>query len=54
MTPKSIKDYASDARIVNGIRFKIFLHSNVTTMYRYKLAENQSLTKLIEQELGME
>lgn len=49
---KSIRDYASDARIVNGIRFKIYLHHIVANRYRRKLEENKNLTALIEEELG--
>lgn len=49
---KSIQDYASDAQIVNGIRFKIFLHSRVLGSYLRKKEENKNLIRLVEQELG--
>ncbi|TDQ15082.1 hypothetical protein DFQ04_2968 [Algoriphagus boseongensis] len=51
---KSIQDYASDARIVNGIRFKIFLHTRVMNAYRYKLEENNALIQMVKEEIGKE
>ncbi|WP_332913847.1 hypothetical protein [Algoriphagus boritolerans] len=48
---KSLEDYAGEVRIINGIRFKIFLHSNLDDYYKSKLAYAEKLIAQINEEI---
>jgi len=49
--PKSLKDYSEDIRIINGIRFKIFLHSRLNEQYQLKMEESKRLINQIKEEI---
>jgi len=51
-TPKDLKGYAQDVRIINGIRFKILLHSLLNESYQSKLEEAESLIIQIKAEVN--
>lgn len=44
-------DYAMDLRIINGLRFKIFLHSRLDKQYKLKMKESESIIRQIKTEL---
>lgn len=48
---KTLEDYAGDARIINGMRFKIFLHTRLKGAYENKIKEAESLINQIKEEI---
>lgn len=48
---KTLEDYAGDARIINGMRFKIFLHSRLKASYENKIKDAESLINQIKEEI---
>lgn len=48
---KSLEDYSGDTRIINGIRFKIFLHTRLKGAYENKIKEAESLINQIKEEI---
>lgn len=48
---KSLKDYTEDIRILNGIRFKIWLHSTLNNHYQLKMEASKRLISQIKEEL---
>lgn len=50
-TPKTLDDYAADVRIINGIRFKILLHSVLNRGYQQKMEQAERLIEQIRDEL---
>jgi len=49
---KSLEDYSGEVRIINGIRFKIFLHSQLNRHYQSKLSEAKKLIAQINEEIN--
>jgi hypothetical protein len=50
-TTKSLKDYTEDIRFINGIRFKIFLHSTLNNHYQMKMEASKRLISQIQEEI---
>lgn len=50
-TSKTLIDYAGDVRIINGIRFKILLHSNLNQTYQAKIDQAERLIVQIQKEI---
>ena len=49
--PKTLDDYASDYKIINGIRFKIFLHKLLNASYVGRIKNTKRLINQINEEI---